>query len=78
MGTLTANGISTTKRNGQFAYEVYYLPQSRIDACQGRPRKERVQWDYRDSKGNLFSGIAKTIEGAKAAARQQSGEPIAQ
>jgi len=78
MGTLTTNGISTTKRNGQFAYEVYHLPQSRIDAYQGKPCKERVQWDYRDSKGNLFSGVAKTIEEAKAAARQQSGEPIAQ
>ena len=30
----------------------------------------RVQWDYRDEQGNLHSGIAKTIEAAKEAARK--------
>jgi len=73
---ITKNGCSTTKTNGRFAYERYYLQQSRTDAYRGLPQKERVQWDYRDSKGKLFSGIAKTLGEAKESAKLQSGEDI--
>lgn len=74
--TLTVNGCSTTKAKGQFAYEIYNLPQSRTDIYRGKPPEQRVQWDYRDSNGKLFSGIARTVEQAKEAARNQSGEQI--
>lgn len=73
---LTVNGCSTTKAKGQFAYEIYHRPQSRTDIYRGKPPEQRVQWDYRDSKGKLFSGTALTIEQAKEAARKQSGENI--
>ena len=64
---LNKNGCTTTNGRGQFAYEEYYSP-----IALGM----RVQWDYRDSKGKLYSGIAKSIEAARAAARKQSGEII--
>ena len=53
---LTRNGISTTVGKNQFAYEEYR------DAVTSAPR---VQWDYRDAEGRLFSGIAKTVEEAE-------------
>lgn len=74
--SLTKNGCSTTKAMGQFAYEIYHKPQNRIDAYRGKPREQRVQWDYRDTKGKLFSGIALTVEDARKFAEQQSGERI--
>ncbi len=64
---LNKNGCTITNDRGQFAYEEYYSP-----IAQGM----RVQWDYRDSKGRLYSGIAKSIEAAKAEAQKQSGEMI--
>jgi len=56
---MTKNGVSTTKQPGQFQYERFY---SRI------LRKYRYAWDYRDLKGELHSGIAKTLKEAKAKA----------
>ena len=73
---LTKDGCSTTKARGQFAYEVYYKTQSRIDEYRGKPLEQRVQWDYRDTKGKLFSGIAKTVNEALDAAENQSGERV--
>jgi hypothetical protein len=58
---LTKNGVSTTTKPGQFAYEPYNSA-----VLEG----ERVQWDYRDKNGKLHSGIAKTLEEAKAEARK--------
>ena len=74
---LTKNGISTTRQTGQFAYEVYFLPQSRVDEYRGKPLERRIQWDYRDMNGKLYSGVVETIGQAKQAAQNQSGEPIA-
>jgi hypothetical protein len=73
---LTKNGCSTTKRCGQFAYEVYFKPQNPIDAYRGKPAEQRVQWDYRDTKGKLFSGIAKRVEQARQVAANQSNETV--
>lgn len=57
---MTERGISTTEV-GQFRHEEYYS-----QVAKGK----RVQWDYRDTKGILHSGIAKTLEEAKAKAAQ--------
>lgn len=65
---LTKGGISTTRTPGTFAYEEYWC---RIT------KRHLVQWDYRDTNGKLFSGIAKSIEQARQIAQQQSGEVIA-
>lgn len=64
---LTKNGISTTIRKGQFAYDEYYSI-----SVGGM----RVQWDYRDTNGKLYSGIAPSIEQAKMCAEYSSGEKI--
>lgn len=74
--SLTQNGISTTRQKGQFAYEEYELPLSSTDIYRGLSAPTRVQWDYRDTKGTLFSGIAKTVEQARQAAEKQSGEKL--
>lgn len=55
---LTENGISTTRTNGQFAFEQYRSPFT----------GDFVQWDYRDQSGTLHSGVVRTLEQAKAAA----------
>ncbi|HEQ98846.1 MAG TPA: DUF3873 domain-containing protein [candidate division Zixibacteria bacterium] len=65
---LNKNGCTTTHERGQFAYEEFRSALFNYEL--------RVQWDYRDHKGRLHSGIAKSIEEAKAAARKSSGEII--
>lgn len=35
-----------------------------------------VKWEYRDTCGNLHSGIADSVAGAKAAAATRSGESV--
>jgi hypothetical protein len=67
MGLNDSQGCSTTKTPGQFAYDEF------TSKFTGR---RMVQWDYRDSKGNLFSGVAKSVEAAREVARKQSGEPV--
>jgi len=67
MGLNDSQGCSTTKTPGQFAYDEF------VSKFSGR---RMVQWDYRDSKGKLFSGVAKSVEIARRAARDQSGEPV--
>lgn len=62
---LTKNGVSTTKEKGIFAYEEY-----------GPVNKKRVQWDYRDRKGKLHSGVSKTLPAAMITAEKESGERI--
>lgn len=59
MNPLTEHGISTTRKNDTFTYESY---ESSIQ------RKTLYQWDYRDKEGNLHSGVAYTLEAAKAKA----------
>jgi hypothetical protein len=59
--SLTKFGISTTTEKDCLRYETF------------RPawrRCERIQWDYRDATGELHSGIAKTLDDAKNAARE--------
>lgn len=53
---LTENGVSTTKRKGQFVCESAY---SRI------LKREVVYWDYRDTEGELHTGTARTEEEAQ-------------
>jgi hypothetical protein len=67
---LTENGISTTKGHGQFRYETYQTAFAPVKGI------TRVQWDYRDTKGVLHSGIAKSVEEARKAARVASGESV--
>ena len=52
---LTVNGMSTTTGKDTFAHEPY---------------NEKVQWDYRDSNGTLYSGVTSTIEQAKEQAKK--------
>jgi hypothetical protein len=59
--------VRLTESRGQFRFEVY---RSAI------LHQEQVQWDYRDTKGTLFSGVALTVEDARRMAEQQSGEKI--
>jgi hypothetical protein len=37
---------------------------------------EYVQWEYRDTKGVLHSGVALTVEDARRMAEQASGDKI--
>jgi len=62
---LTENGVSTTKEKGQFAYEEY-----------GPYYNRKIQWDYRDNKGVLHSGISRTLAMAILEAAKKSGEKI--
>lgn len=64
---LSKHGVSTTTMRGQFRSEPY------VSAFGGGVR---VQWDYRDSHGKLFSGIARSEDEAKQKAQQASGETI--
>ena len=59
MTQLTEHGISTTKDYDCFHYESY---ESSIQ------KKTLYQWDYRDKEGNLHSGVAQSLEAAKAKA----------
>lgn len=61
------NGFSTTNTPGQFAYENFYSAML---------RRDMVQWDYRDTRGVLHTGIARTIHRAKLAAQRASNETI--
>ena len=65
--TLTINGISTTTAEQRFAHELYYSPVL---------RKNMIQWDYRDSRGKLHSGVARSVEQAKKIAEKRSSEKI--
>jgi hypothetical protein len=59
--SLTERGISTTIKNDCFRHENF------------RPawhRKTMVQWDYRDSLGELHTGVAKDLDAAKSAAKR--------
>jgi len=68
MSELTKDGVSTTTTSGVFAYEWFITA--------GRGRLKKVHWDYRDSKGKLHTGIANSIEEAKADASICSGEEV--
>ena len=54
---LTANGISTTTANGQEQYETF---RSRVT------KKDMVQYDYRDTDGELYSCSGKTLDTCRA------------
>jgi hypothetical protein len=56
---LTRDGISTTKKIGSLRTEEFY---SKIS------KKTMIQWDYRDAKGVLHSGISATLQMARKAA----------
>jgi hypothetical protein len=64
---LNENGISTTRGRGQFRAEKFFS---------ATIRRWYWQWDYRDSKGRLFTGIAPTEEEAQQRAARQTGEVI--
>jgi len=55
---MTSGGVSTNHSNDLFTYNEY----------EDYKKKIRVQWDYRDSKGKLHSGIARSLEDAKTCA----------
>jgi hypothetical protein len=61
--SLTANGVTTTTEKDCLQYEKYF---TKI----GRKKVARIQWDYRDSKGVLHSGIATSIDKATEAAKE--------
>lgn len=67
MSELTENGVSTTRAAGEFRCERYY------SAVQ---HGWRWQWDYRDTTGRLWSGVAKTVFQARQAASRWSGEEV--
>lgn len=62
MSKMTKNGVSTTVKKGQFQFEQYYAGSVIRGVL-------RVQWDYRDTRGDLHSGISTTVAEAKAQAR---------
>jgi hypothetical protein len=59
--SMTQSGVSTTIQLDQFQYEEFT---TRI----GRENVTRVQWDYRDKQGELYSGIATSVDNAQRAA----------
>lgn len=66
MSKLTKNGVSTTKGRRVFKFERWFSYNG----------TSHVQWDYRDSKGVLHSGVAMTVKQGKAKAEKASGEKI--
>lgn len=64
---ISKDGASTTMTPGQFKTEPFF--------SSVHPRR-LVQWDYRDTKGRLFTGVARTIHRARLAAQRQSNETI--
>jgi hypothetical protein len=65
--SLTKNGVSTTTERDCFRYETY---QRHRHLSRLYPPVTRVQWDYRDAAGELHSGVARSVEQAKEAARR--------
>jgi len=65
MTEMTKNGVSTTTTPRTFKCERYKSSLSQT---------WKVQWDYRDSKGKLHTGIAASEEEARLEAERQSGE----
>jgi hypothetical protein len=59
--SLTEHGVSTTTERDCFRYETFRLAWHRRDC---------IQWDYLDAAGELHSGVAKTLDAAKVAARR--------
>ena len=59
-----------TTKPGTFQYEEF------IPRAFTRDRRPRIQWDYRARNGQLYSGIAKSLEDAKRVAEYVSGEAI--
>lgn len=59
MTIMTKDGISTTISKGQFQCERFYSFVL---------KEYRFQWDYRDHRGELHSGVAKSFDAAIAAA----------
>ena len=55
---LNLNGRSTTTSLDTFAYEKY-------DEKFNKRESTKFQWDYRDSQGQLHTGIARSLEDAK-------------
>lgn len=51
---MTINGVSTCQTAGTEKYEKFSFPR--------KPRKTYVQYDYRDTDGELFSIIRPTLE----------------
>lgn len=64
---ISKDGVTTTNTPGQFQTEPFFSSVR---------RRRLVQWDYRDSKGRLFTGIARTIHRARLAAQRLSNETI--
>ena len=58
---MTVNGVSTTTAPGQEQYAYFHAPRR-----PGKPPVKRVQYDYRDTDGKLFSCCADTLEDARA------------
>ncbi len=59
--SLTKHGVSTTTERDCFRYEEYTTEVS---------RRTKVQWDYRDARGELHSGVACDVDHAKERARE--------
>jgi len=67
MSELTKDGVSGTRGVGEYRCEPYY------SAVQ---HGWRWQWDYRDTTGRLWSGVAKTEVQARQEASRWSGEEV--
>jgi len=64
---LTERGVSTTRTPGTFRAEAFRATHN---------GQRYIQWDYCAHTGRLYSGVARSIEAAKRAARQESSENI--
>jgi hypothetical protein len=59
---MTRNGVTTTKGRDQFQWEEF------LPALGGGV--SYVQWDYRDAKGELHSGVARNLADAEVKAAE--------
>jgi hypothetical protein len=63
VGTLVGlqqNGVSTTRGRDVLRYDCFI----------GFRGRDRVQWDYRDQRGNLHTAVCSTLEIAREQAAQ--------
>ena len=52
------NGVSNCQTNGEDRFEYF-------TSGRGRKAKQKIQYDFRDYNGELFSCIANTLEEAR-------------
>ena len=55
---MNTNGVSNCQTNGEERFEYF-------TSGRGRKAKQKVQYDFRDYNGELFSCIANTLEEAR-------------